>query len=120
MISSKIYGIIYLITNKQTNQKYIGATTKNISIRKSEHISRAKYSDYPIHKAIRNEGAENFTFEIVDVAFDVIELKKKENYYITSLKENGETLYNRYKGGSISFRSNKKQEEELFYIVMNS
>ena len=39
--NKNLTGIIYLVTNKKNNKKYIGATTKNIALRMQDHIQKS-------------------------------------------------------------------------------
>ena len=61
---------IYCITNQINNKKYIGST-KNPERRKQEHFNSAYWPStssysYPLQKAIRKYGAENFVFNIIE------------------------------------------------------
>ena len=75
---------IYKITNKLNGHLYIG---QSIDIKK--RWMRHKWSafheesvkDYPLYRAFRKYGLENFTFEIIELC-DKEELEEKEIYYI--------------------------------------
>lgn len=83
----KIYGIIYKVTNLINDKLYIGQTIKTLEHRKTQHENDSLYKslksyNYPLHKAIRKYGKENFKWEEIDVAYSKDELNKKEIYYI--------------------------------------
>lgn len=64
---------IYLITNKNNDKKYIGQTN-NPSRRKSQHVHEAlkRGRKDKLHTAIREEGRENFKYEILGEFTDEI------------------------------------------------
>ncbi len=76
-------GIIYTVTNKITGEKYVGATTYSIEVRKADHIGRAKRGDTNnFQEAIATYGTESFEWEQVDVATSIDELARLEKEYI--------------------------------------
>jgi hypothetical protein len=93
--------IIYRVVNNQTDQVYIGATTKSLDERKADHIQKAnkKVGSY-FQEAIGTYGPEAFTWEQIDTASSNDELAFKEIGYISeySALENG---FNSDKGGGI-------------------
>lgn len=79
---------IYKITNIRNNKKYIGSTS-NPSRRKKEHFKAAHLQsslsyNYPLQKAIRKYGAENFRFEIIDKTPDRTRAVILEKQYIVN------------------------------------
>lgn len=76
-------GYIYKIQNKINNKIYIGQTRYNINKRWSEHCfsSFELNSNYPLHRAIRKYGKENFTIDIVEEISDDL-LNEHEVYWI--------------------------------------
>jgi len=51
--NENINGIIYMVTNKENNKKYIGATTSSLTSRKQDHIQKANTgSGYDFQQAI--------------------------------------------------------------------
>lgn len=71
--------IIYLITNKINDKRYVGLTTQTMEERWKQHKYDALHgNNYPIHKAMRKYGIENFRIEIIDTATSIEELKRKE------------------------------------------
>lgn len=91
--------IIYKVTNKKTNEIYIGATTKSIKERKIDHLQKAtkKVGSY-FQEAMGTYGVDAFTWEQIDTANSSNELAEKEKEYI--LKYNSkEQGYNSDSGG---------------------
>ena len=88
---------VYSFTNKINNKKYIGSTS-NLSRRKKEHIQASYLQscnsyNYPLQKAIRKYGTENFHFSIIDKAQDkaFFERKNYERKNIRRFKECNES-----------------------------
>jgi group I intron endonuclease len=97
-------GYIYKITNKSNEKIYIGLTTKE---RPTDRFSQHRYlATHPeqeknvsyLHRAMRVEGVDNFSFDIIEVV-DNKNLYEREKYWIkyyNSLSPNG---YNLTEGG---------------------
>lgn len=102
---------IYKIENLINYKVYIGLSN-NIEHRWNKHKSIAfnpkdKGYNYPIYRAIRKYGLENFSFEILEEC-KVSELSKKEKEYISKFDSffNG---YNQTMGGEGSIGSIQKE-----------
>jgi group I intron endonuclease len=92
-------GTIYKVINTETNQVYIGSTTKSIAERKNDHLQKSnKGTGYKFHNAINTYGPDSFRWEQIDTASNIDELASKEIKYISEYDslENG---YNSDKGG---------------------
>lgn len=78
--------LIYLITNKINNKKYIGQTIKTLDERIVDYYREYQYRtdcERPIIRAMRKYGFDNFIFEIVEDNIKTQEeLDSKEIYYI--------------------------------------
>lgn len=77
---------IYKITNKINNQCYIGQSVK-IEDRFKKHQTIAfnpneRAYDYPLYRAIRKYGLENFSFDIIEECL-VSQLNEKEKYWVS-------------------------------------
>ena len=75
---------IYKITNKLNNKSYIGQSI-DINVRWKNHISNSTQKnnpcyEYPLYKAFRKYGLENFKFEILKICKRK-DLLKYERYY---------------------------------------
>lgn len=79
-------GIIYLILNKQTGEKYVGNTTLAMNKEWVHHIDRSKrMSSEPLHKAFRQYGVHNFMIKELD-EYDDTCLENKLNEWIEKYK----------------------------------
>jgi hypothetical protein len=93
--------IIYKAQNTFTGETYIGATTKSLEERKTDHIQKANNNigSY-FQEAIGTYTPDAFTWEQIDTASNNDELASKEIKYIAEYNalENG---FNSDKGGGI-------------------
>jgi hypothetical protein len=54
-------GVIYKVVNKETEEVYVGATTKSLEDRKKDHLKKSKKGKgYAFQNAIAIYGIENF------------------------------------------------------------
>ena len=94
---------IYKITNLINGKSYIGQSV-NIEKRFIQHKSVAynpndKNYNYPLYRAIRKYGVENFSFEVLEEC-NVGELNNKEIYYISKYNAHSKFGYNQDDGGN--------------------
>lgn len=109
---------IYKITNKINNKVYIGQSV-HIEIRFTEHKTIANNNnhhcyEYPLYRAIRKYGIENFVFEILEET-TIENLTDREQYYINkfnSLVPNGYNQENAL--------DSKKGEDCNFAVLTNA
>lgn len=96
---------VYSICNKVNGKKYIGITTRCISIRWNEHKKSANTNKQAaIHKAIRKYGEEAFEVSQLDIADSIEELNKKETFWIDHEKSmTNQWGYNQKMGGDQPF-----------------
>ena len=89
--------IIYQITNKITNDVYVGKTSQTFKKRINSHKSIAKRGKGSfLHKAIRKYGIENFSFHVLEENIvDEPTLSEREIFYIKSIQPR----YNLTSGG---------------------
>ena len=106
-MNNEIFGIIYKITNNIDGKIYIGQA-RDAEKRFKRHIKTAKdiingkELDYKsrLYRAMAKHGVENFTQEIIDIAYSRDELNQKEIYWIDKLDARNPTIgYNICKGG---------------------
>jgi group I intron endonuclease len=91
--------IIYKLTCPE-NKSYIGATTRTLTLRMSEHKCHSLHKNRSglIGKAIEKYGLSNFKSQVLDTASTKEELIEKEKYWIAKLNTI-ETGYNVSAGG---------------------
>lgn len=111
---------IYKITNLINGKSYIGQSV-NIQKRFNAHRSVAfnpndKNYNYPLYRAIRKYGIDNFSFDILEEC-DVSELNNKEIYYIAQYKTYGKLGYNQDAGGDQASHYLKLSDELVAEII---
>ncbi len=86
----EIIMIVYKITNKNNQKKYIGYDTSEDFSRWNRHqiagsrtspLETEKYSY--LYKSMRKYGIDNFIFEVIDIGENINELKEKEIFWIS-------------------------------------
>jgi group I intron endonuclease len=90
------YGLIYVATNRATEDQYVGQTRQKFKTRVQAHRISARNPKFKFHKAIASFGFETFSFEEVFNAFDKESLDFAEQEIIKDLSP----TYNMTKGGS--------------------
>lgn len=112
---------IYKITNLTNNKSYIGQSI-NISARFRKHrnapFNPSDHSyNYPLYKAIRKYGIENFKFEVLEECL-VEELTDKENYWINKFNTtNSDYGYNQTSETGVNYHFNLLNQEKLNDII---
>lgn len=104
---------IYCYTNKINNKKYVGQSS-NLKRRKREH--RHKSNNLPFYRALKKYGESNFDYEVLEFC-DIVDLDKKEVYYIQKLNTKTPNGYNLDSGGY--HRSNKVYSEKQILKVQD-
>lgn len=106
---------IYKITNELSGMSYVGQAS-NIASRIYQHLhssisETASDYDYPLHRAFRKYGSDNFSFEILEEC-DRSVLNDREMYWIAfyDTYKNG---YNQTAGGYQSVRQIKLTEADV-------
>lgn len=98
-----VSGVIYSATNIINDKKYIGQTTRELTIRRNEHLAQANNgSDLAIHQAIRKYGEDNFEWSIIDQAYNQEDLDEKEIYWIDYYDTYKSSGYNMAHGGQFN------------------
>ena len=92
--------IVYKVTNQINDKIYIGQTIRSLSDRWSQHIVDRNKFDYPLYRAIRKYGKDNFTCELLETANSIEELNKKEHDAIVNFNSMDKNIgYNILPGG---------------------
>lgn len=108
---------IYKIQNKINGKCYIGQSVNIESRWKKEQTVAFNKEDpaynYPISRAIRKYGLENFIFEVLEEC-SIAELNQKERFYVTKFDSffNG---YNQTLGGDSRILAPKEQIIKVFH-----
>lgn len=98
-------GILYVITNKVNNKKYVGITTETAERRLASHVAGAKTSarknSNSLAAAIIKHGVKSFKIETIQHAPNIKELSRLENEAIRGMNTLTPNGYNLSQGGSI-------------------
>lgn len=103
---------IYKITNKTNEHCYVGQS-RDIFKRWSDHTTAAfnpndKSYEYPLYRAMRKYGKENFIFEILEECL-IEQLNEKEHFWIKKLSP----TYNQTEGGDYQVIPQKLTYEKV-------
>jgi len=106
---------IYKITNELSGLSYIGQAS-NIALRIYQHLhssisETASDYDYPLHRAFRKYGSDNFSFEILEEC-DKATLNDREMYWI-AFYDTFKNGYNQTAGGYQSIRQIKLTDSDV-------
>ncbi len=109
--------IVYMITNKINNKRYIGQTIGTETDRFKKHINVAFGTEndnnkkYLIHTAIFKYGKENFKIKILAKCNSMEEMNHREEYYIRLLRTLSPIGYNLRPGGNNSRPSEQSKKK---------
>ncbi len=83
------YGVIYVITHRDSGKQYVGQTTASLRERLQGHLDKAerknrRYSSH-IGNALVKHGIDAFDMETLDWAMSKAELDQKETFWIAFL-----------------------------------
>ena len=111
---------IYKITNKINGKCYIGQSI-NIKRRWRNHKKDAFWKngpdyEYPLYRAFRKYGVDNFSFEVLELCTQD-ELNQKEIEYILLYNSCGDGGYNQNEGGSSQIHNQKLSKEDIAAII---
>lgn len=104
--------IIYLITNKINNKKYVGQTIGTIEDRFHRHMVDSYHLNTKFANAIRKYGAKNFDIEVLEECGSKEELNDREIYWIDTLKTFTDG-YNSTLGGDGGDTYSARTEEQM-------
>lgn len=103
--------IVYLITNKLNNKKYVGQTIRPIKERFDDHCHASRAKHMPIAAAIQKYGRDNFAIEILCECSSKEELDKMELCFANKFDTFAPNGYNLKAGsgrGAMSLETRKK------------
>lgn len=97
-------GYIYKIYNHINDKIYVGKTELTIDMRWKQHIQDSAHKDFPLYRAIRKYGINNFAIQLLEEC-EIEDLSNREIYWINfydsykngynaTLGGDGKTLYN--------------------------
>lgn len=116
---------IYKITNKINGKCYIGQS-RNIENRLNRHRTAGfnpndKCYNYPLYRAIRKYGLENFSFEVIEECL-IEQLTNKELYWISHFNsiDNGYNQTSRYQPSAHYVKLSDETLDELTSDLMNT
>jgi hypothetical protein len=95
--------IVYEIYCSVTNKYYIGQTIVPLSIRVSQHFTKAKSLKQPLYQDICRLNKDDFTYKELHVADDISDLDDLEKFYIAKYISESKDMYNLEYGGVNSF-----------------
>lgn len=110
-------GEIYKVENIVNHKIYIGKTSRNMLLRKRDHLYKAKRDKRVLfHNAIRKYGPESFEWSVLFMSEDDQELSKKEIEFIAQhqsmLPEFGYNLTHGGEGQRCNDATRKKMSEK--------
>lgn len=110
-------GCIYMYTNKINGKSYIGQTIRPLKVRHWQHLSQHEtYFD----RALAKYGKENFTLEVLeDGIYDLDELNKKEEYYISKY-DTFHSGYNLNRGGNNKTYFSEEDRNKIISLLQNT
>ena len=100
--------VIYTITNIKNNTKYVGQTSRPFETRIAEHC-RGYSTTAAVDKIIKEEGIENFKFEIIEECQTREQMDEREIYYINKYNTIYPNGYNKTKGGNAAKRFKRRE-----------
>lgn len=90
---------IYSLTNEVNGKRYIGQTTRSVEWRWSQHLKHRLTVDFPIYRALRKYGPDNFTVETLAVSCSIECLNRLESLVIQAYRTLAPNGYNLDSGG---------------------
>lgn len=92
------HGIIYLLTNKTTNEKYVGQTTRDMKERLSDHVTEKR--NRHVSNAIRKYGLDSFKVDELCSCKNQHDLNEMEKYFVEHFRTLYPNGYNHRAGGN--------------------
>ena len=102
-----MYGYVYLTTNNVNGKQYIGQKKSDVFL-ENKYLGSGKI----LKQAIKKDGKENFTVQLLEACDTKEELNDKEIYWILYYDAvNSENFYNLATGGNFGFNGSMLSEE---------
>ncbi len=93
-------GCVYEVKHLETGKRYIGATTRTLDKRKTEHLSLArKGGKNYFMNALRKHGGGAFSWAMLFESDDSEQVYDLERVYLQGLLDSGCEVYNTHPGG---------------------
>jgi group I intron endonuclease len=104
--------IVYGIKNKVTNKVvYIGQTVRPLSHRWTQHLRDSSNQEYPLYRAMRKYGKENFEVFTIETVESLEELNKREVELINQFNTLSPNGYNLMLGKGPGNHSEESKEK---------
>jgi len=113
---------VYVITNKINGKVYIGKTN-DLERRWNEHKMDAKYSQFPIHVAMKKDGITNFIIEPIAYYSSKEEALQMEKFWTDEIRQilGSANVYNIASTSSKKKKSvHKKKTDELEQFIKDN
>lgn len=102
---------IYLIQNQLDHKIYVGQT-RNLKNRWRQHQGDSKSAEYPLYRAMRKHGIDNFAFQDIEAHETQDEANEAEVFFIQYFGTLNPAIgYNLRTGGSVSSHSAESIEK---------
>lgn len=112
-------GIIYCVTNKNNNKKYIGQTIQDLKERQRKHFNTSHCPYF--HNAIMKYGRDSFEWKIIDTGEQGKDLDLKEKFWInffeTNKRDKGYNLTNGGQSGASMTKEDTKKARDNFVKI---
>jgi group I intron endonuclease len=108
-------GVIYMIENIHTGEKYIGQTTIAKPIKRyRSHLSASRSNRLKnrLYEDMRQLGEDSFVFSVIETCLDM-DLNKRENYWIDHYNSiaNG---YNQIPGSGVKYYTEESNDYDTY------
>ena len=107
---------IYTITNNLNGKVYVGKSN-DPEVRWRQHIYRSKNYNFPLYRAIRKYGVENFTFEVIENCQSEKDAYIREQFWIGHLGTFTPGGYNATTGGDGSYQFSQEAKSKISNVL---
>lgn len=110
-----VFGVVYMYTNKITQEIYVGQTTRPLNIRAREHRGCVDSALYPIFKEY---GEDALVVDVLCECSCINDLNYCEDFIIRHFRKNGFVLYNKTMGGGGNFGEHFDETKRAISIAL--